>query len=227
MFKGFDSVIYKYASVLRDMKISKNLKTLIWINVISLLVFILVLLGILCNFGFARIDFIVNSFMPFIKNGFLTNFSIAVSFIFDIKSIIIISLILSAYFWIKFSKKDSIFFIFTVGLNGGILYILKELIQRARPLNAFVAENSFSFPSAHAATAIVFFGLLIYLISKKSELRSLKLVMLWVSILMVLLICFARLYLNVHWFSDVLGGIAIGTFSLTGCVILKEVFNKK
>ena len=217
-------IIYKYASILKNMKTSKNftLKTLVWVNIISLLVFIFILLEIFYNGFLVRLDPIVNSFMPNIKNDFLTNLSIAVSFIFDIKSVIIISLILSVYLWVKFSKKDSIFFIFTVGLNGGVLYILKELIQRARPLNLLVAENSFAFPSAHAATAIVFFGLLIYLISKKSELRSLKLISLVISIFMILFICFTRLYLNVHWFSDVLGGIAVGLFILSGGIIVRE-----
>ena len=206
------------------MKTSKNLtsKTLVWVNIISLLAFIFILLEIFYNGFLIRLDPIVNSFMPSIKNNFLTNFSIAVSFIFDIKIVIIISLILSAYLWVRFSKKDSIFFIFTVGLNGGVLYILKELIQRARPLNALVAEDSFAFPSAHVAAAIVFFGLLIYLISRKSELRSLKLISIFISVFMILLICFARLYLNVHWFSDILGGIAAGIFILTGCILIAE-----
>ncbi len=205
----------------------KNLRPLIWVNIISLLVFIFILLEILYNGFFVRLDPIISSFMSSIKNDFLTNFSIAVSFIFDIKSVIIISLILSAYLWTRFSKKDSIFFISTMVLNGAILYVLKELMQRARPLNSLVAETNFAFPSAHASTAVVFFGLLIYLISKKSELRSLKLTSIFVFIFMTILICFARLYLNVHWFSDVLGGIAIGIFILTSCILLKQAFSKR
>ena len=180
-----------------------NLKTLVWINIISLLVFIFILIEVFYNGFLVRLDPIISSFMPSMQNNFLTNLSIAVSFIFDIKSVIVISLILSAYLWAKFSKKDSIFFIFAVGLNGLVLYILKELIQRVRPLNYLVAESSSAFPSAHTSTAIVFFGLLIYLTSKKRELKNLKLNALWISIFMILLICFARLYLNVHWFSDV------------------------
>lgn len=220
----FDSVIYKYVNIIKKMR---TLKNLIWINVISLLVFISVLLGVLYNFGFARIDFIVNSFMANITNGFLTNFSIAVSFIFDINSMIIISLVLSAYLWIKYSKNNSIFFILTIMLGGGIVYILKNLVQRARPLNALLIENNSAFPSGHATIAVVFFGALTYLILNKNKSRNLKLASIIISIFMVLFICFTRLYLNVHWFSDVFGGIAIGTFILTGCIFLKEFFNKK
>ncbi|MDP3027237.1 MAG: phosphatase PAP2 family protein [Nanoarchaeota archaeon] len=205
----------------------KASKTLVWINIISLLVFIFILIEVIYNGFLVRLDPIISSFIFSIKNDFLTNLSIAVSFIFDIKSVIIISLILSAYLWVKLSKKDSMLFIFAMILNGGILYMLKELIQRARPLNSLVAESSFAFPSAHASTAIVFFGLLIYLISKKKESKNLKLNVILISIFMILLICFARLYLNVHWLSDVLGGIAIGIFILTGCILLKEFFDKR
>lgn len=205
----------------------KASKTLVWINIISLLVFIFILIEVIYNGFLVRLDPIISSFIFSIKNDFLTNLSIAVSFIFDIKSVIIISLILSAYLWVKLSKKDSMLFIFAMVLNGGILYMLKELIQRARPLNSLVAESSFAFPSAHASTAIVFFGLLIYLISKKKESKNLKLNVILISIFMILLICFARLYLNVHWLSDVFGGIAIGIFILTGCILLKEFFDKR
>lgn len=223
----FNSVIYKYPSTLGDMKTSKNLKTLIWTNIISLLVFIVVLLEVVYSGFLVKLDPIVNSFMLSIRNVFLTNLSIAVSFIFDIKITIIISLILSCYLWIRHSKKDSILFIFAMGLNAGVLYLLKEVIQRARPLNALVTETSFAFPSAHAAVGIVFFGLLIYLISKKKESKALEWITVFVSILMVLLICFARLYLSVHWFSDILGGIAIGMFVLTGSILLKKGFDKR
>ena len=208
------------------MKASENRtsKILVWINIISLLVFIFILIEVFYNGFLVRLDQIISSFMPSMQNYFLTNLSIAVSFIFDIKSVIVISLILSAYLWIRLSKKDSMLFISAIILNGGILYVLKELIQRARPLNSLVAESSFAFPSAHASTAIVFFGLLIYLASKKSKLRRLRLNALWISIFMILLICFARLYLNVHWLSDVLGGIAIGIFILSGCILIREKF---
>ena len=208
------------------MKASENRtsKILVWINIISLLVFIFILIEVFYNGFLVRLDQIISSFMPSMQNYFLTNLSIAVSFIFDIKSVIVISLILSAYLWIRLSKKDSMLFISAIILNGGILYVLKELIQRARPLNSLVAESRFAFPSAHASTAIDFFGLLIYLASKKSKLRRLRLNALWISIFMILLICFARLYLNVHWLSDVLGGIAIGIFILSGCILIREKF---
>ena len=200
----------------------RSSKWRVCINIISLLVFIGILLGALYNLGFNSIDFSLNSFMSTIENSLLTNLSIAVSFIFDINSIIIISLILSAYLWVKFSKKDSIFFILTIMLGGGVAYILKDIIQRARPLNSLVTETSFAFPSGHATIAVVFFGLLIYLIFKKSKSKNLKLSALLISVFLVLLICFARLYLNVHWFSDVLGGIAIGLFILTGSILIVE-----
>jgi len=209
------------------MKTSKYFKNLIWANIISLLVFIFLLIEISYNSFLVKLDFLINSSTFHIQNYFLTTLSIIIGFIFDIKSIIVISLILSVYLLIKFSKKEALFFAFTMAIAGLFVYTLKYLIQRARPLNALISETGFSFPSAHAAIAIVFFGLLIYLISKKKESRSLKLTVLLISIFMILLICFARVYLNVHWFSDVLGGIAIGAFVLSGGIIAREIFDKR
>jgi|SRR3989344_740338 len=209
------------------MKNPKTLKTLIWTNIISLLVFIFILLEVFHNGFLIKLDLLINSFMPNIENSLLTNLSIAISFIFDIKSLAVITLILSFYLLLKNSKKDSIFFILTIIFGGEFIYIIKDLIQRTRPLNALVSESDFAFPSGHAAISIAFFGILIYLFSQKRGLRSLKLVSVLISIFIILLICFSRVYLNVHWFSDVLGGIAIGTFILTGCILLKEFFIKK
>jgi undecaprenyl-diphosphatase len=205
----------------------KTSKTLVLVNAISLLVFIFLTIGIFYSSFLVGLDSSISTFMSSIENDFLTSFLIAVSFIFDIKSVFIISFILSVYLWIKYSKKEAIFFIGVVGLSEIIVYILKELISRARPLNSLVTETSFAFPSGHAATAVVFFGALIYLISIKNRSKNLKLITIIISSILILLICFARLYLNVHWFSDVLGGTAIGIFILTGCILLKGIFNRK
>lgn len=198
-----------------------NQRALIWINIISFLVFIFVLFGVLYNFGFSKIDLIINSFMDNPANNFLISFFIAISFIFDPKIILVVSLILSAYMLIRFSKKDSLFFGFTMIFSAGFIYVLKKLVQRARPVNALVSENNLAFPSGHSLMAIVFFGFLIYFVYKYSKSRNLRLISVIVSLILTLLICLSRLYLNVHWFSDILGGIAMGTFILIRSLLLK------
>jgi len=201
------------------MRISKKL---IWIDIISFLIFIFILIEILYNGVLINSDIKINSLMSLIETDFFINISNIIAFVFDSISIIVISFILSAYFWFKGHKKDSLFFIFVVLLNGAIVFLVKEFIQRPRPFNALVNEGSFAFPSGHAATAVVFFGLLIYLFIKKNKSSALKLTYILISIFIVLLIGISRLVLNVHWFSDVLGGFFLGLVVLISCIMIRE-----
>ncbi len=207
------------------MKVSKKL---LLINSGSLALLVITLLEVFYNGFLFNLDLSVNSFISKINsNYFLLIFSKSIGFIFDITIMIVISLIISAFLWIKFSKKESVFFIFTMLLSGAATFLIKELIMRARPINALIFESNSSFPSGHATTAIVFFGLLIYLTLKNSKSRSLKLTTIIISILLILIICLTRLYLNVHWLSDVLGGLLLGAFILTGTIMIMKPSKKK
>ena len=191
---------------------------------ISLLVFILILTLITNGFNFLeRIDLTANQLMPGIQNSMITAIAKAIDFLFDITTMIIISIILALILWIKKYKKEAIFFAIIMLINSGFIYLFKEVIQRARPLNAIVAEAGFAFPSGHATTAVVFFGLLVHLVLKSNFSRSFKISSL-ISVFLILLIGFSRIYLNVHWFSDVLGGFALGLFIITGSILAKEYF---
>ena len=201
----------------------KKRKGLISTSIISLIIFILILIGISSNGFLVNLDSSINSLWA-IKNPFLTNVSKIIDLVFDTWSMIVISLFLSVFLCFKYSKKEGAFFSFTILLGAAVIYLTKEFVQRARPSNALINSSSFAFPSGHTATAVVFFGLLIYLILRKSKSKSFKLVFIFVSIFMIVLIGFTRLYLNLHWFSDVLGGLALGVFVLTSCILLKNIF---
>mgnify|MGYP001618899381 CR=1 FL=1 len=196
-------------------------KKLILASIISLIIFIVILIEVLYNGSLVDLDLSINS-LNITKNIFLIELSKIIGFIFDTVSVIIISLILSIFLWYKNSKKEGIFLSFTILLNSVIVFVIKETVQRARPLNSLVSENSFAFPSGHTATAVVFFGVLVYLILRKSNSKIFKSASIGVSIFMIILICFTRLYLNLHWFSDILGGLFIGVFILSICILLKD-----
>lgn len=194
-------------------------KRILWVNICSLAIFVFLWIEFKNNF-FTRVDSAVNIFMSQIQIDFFISVSKTVAFLFDTLSMTIISLILSAYIWIKFSKRDGIFIAFTMLISGAFIYVLKDFIQRARPVDALISESSFAFPSGHAVTAVVFFGLLIYLAFKEKSKVKTRISL--ISASMIVFICFTRLYLNVHWLTDVVGGVALGIFILTGCILLKE-----
>jgi len=201
------------------MKIKKEL---ILVNLISLIIFVLILIEVLSNGLLVNLDLFLNSWNV-TKNIFLVDISKIIDLVFDSWSIIIISLFLSIFLCFKYSKKEGAFFSLVILLNAALIYLIKEIVQRARPQNALIPGSNFAFPSGHTATAVAFFGLLIYLILRKAKSKKIKVASIWISILIVLLIGFTRLYLNLHWLTDVLGGLALGIFILTCCIILKNI----
>lgn len=102
--------------------------------------------------------------------------------------------------------------------------LLKRLLQRPRPTEfRIIEENGYSFPSGHSMVSMAFYGYLIYLIYRFVKNKYLK----WISIVLLsLLICLigiSRIYLGVHYTSDVLGGFLI---SISYLVIYISASNK-
>ena len=102
--------------------------------------------------------------------------------------------------------------------------LLKRLLQRPRPTEfRIIEETGYSFPSGHSMVSMAFYGYLIYLIYRFVKNKYLK----WISIVLLsLLICLigiSRIYLGVHYASDVLGGFLI---SISYLVIYISASNK-
>ena len=87
---------------------------------------------------------------------------------------------------------------------------IKDIVQRPRPLGyRLVSETGFSFPSGHSMISMALYGFVIYLIYRYAHDRNLK----WASIiflsLLIIVIGLSRIYLGVHYASDVLAGLLI------------------
>lgn len=90
-----------------------------------------------------------------------------------------------------------------------LVWILKATLARARPTTIYSGFGQFSFPSGHAASSIVLYGFLAFLLARGRSSIT-KLVIALAAAVMILLISFSRLYLGAHWFSDVLGRLGFG-----------------
>jgi undecaprenyl-diphosphatase len=115
-------------------------------------------------------------------------------------------------------------------LAGGSLLniLLKAIFQRTRPefVSPFVVEPGWSFPSGHAMGSLITYGLLAYLLVLVLP-RYLKLVIVMAIVSLVLLIGFSRLYLGVHYFSDVVAGYAAGAVWLATSISGTEVARRR
>lgn len=131
-------------------------------------------------------------------------------------------------FYIANLKREAVFVASTIMIsliNGGI----KLLIERPRPTDKLVtifreAEHH-SFPSGHTSFYVVFFGFLIYLMLNLPQLNSsIRKIIISISAFLIASIAFSRIYLGVHWFTDVLGGFLLGSIVL---IIIISIYERK
>jgi len=102
--------------------------------------------------------------------------------------------------------------VITIAISSLVLMLLlKQLFQRKRPLSPLLkAAKGLSFASGHAIMAVTIYGLLFYILQHIIEPEWLRWVVSGLLIVLILLIGFSRIYLRVHYASDVLGGFIIG-----------------
>jgi len=123
--------------------------------------------------------------------------------------------ILSYYFFVK-KKKWYAIKVLTVGLsNFLLLFGLKFFFDRPRPLIPLLKHvPGLSFPSGHAFMSFTFFGIIIYLIYKDVSNKWVKWVSIFLLFVMIFMVGLSRVYLRVHYASDVIGGYCFGVITL-------------
>lgn len=206
--------IYAIIKNRRVRKLKKRKKVLL-----GILIGILIVLWI--GLYFDKTQFIDNKIYGVIQNfqndiftrvlEIITNFGGIVS-LFSIAFITFLILI------IKNQKKYGIAIMLNLMISSISYILLKNIIQRPRPPieERLVQEVGYSFPSGHATNNIAFYILIIYLICQKVENKKIKNLLIIVLGSIPLIIGFSRIYLRVHYFSDVIAGFCLGTI----CVIL-------
>lgn len=130
-----------------------------------------------------------------------------------------------AYFRLRHSL-----IIFLLTMSGTILLIitLKNIFQRQRPEPFFdiQAPTSFSFPSGHALSALCFYAVTAWLLTWRTKNRALRAVVWAVAVLLIAGIGFSRIYLGVHYPSDVLAGYAAAFIWLTTIFLGDFIYHK-
>ncbi|MDP2709186.1 MAG: bifunctional DedA family/phosphatase PAP2 family protein [bacterium] len=131
-------------------------------------------------------------------------------------------LLAAAYFLIKKNwYKSGLVFFGAAGLIMGELF--KLLVNRPRPDGGLISESGLSFPSQHAFMAFIFFALAILLFAPKIKKYWLRYLFILGSAALILLVGFSRIYLKVHYFSDVLAGYALALFWLTFLILIFRI----
>ena len=108
-----------------------------------------------------------------------------------------------------------------------VLFILKNLFNRHRPEIPLIRQAAgLSFPSGHALMSMTFYGLLIHIIYNSVKKAWLKWTLIIALILLILIIGFTRIYLRVHYPSDVFAGYAVGFLWLVTSILFINILEK-
>lgn len=174
----------------------------------------------------AALDLQVNLIMVHHVVPFLVLFAEIISNVFSPLTLGIAAAVMTA--WFIYSRHWHNVYISLTAYPFGLLFdlLLKDAVARARPLNMLVHLTDYSFPSGHAVAAGIFFTLVIYFfthyIKAKNEAKSQNARELFVlaNVFIIALVCLARLYLNVHWASDVIAGSTFGVFWATFSILI-------
>jgi len=197
----------------------KNLKYLIFF--ISVIVFIFILINIINKeimesdiIGYKLVSkyLITDTMTPFMK--IVTSFGSAYA-------LIIITILL-----LIFIKNKKIKLAVAINLISITILniLLKNIIARPRPDEyRIIDETGYSFPSGHSMISMAFYGLLIYIIYKNIKNKKLKIFLISILSLLIVLIGISRIYLGVHYTSDVFGGFLI---SISYLILYTSIISK-
>ena len=102
--------------------------------------------------------------------------------------------------------------------------VLKRFINRSRPdIEHLVTVETLSYPSGHAMAAMAFYGFLIYLFYKFKMLKIIKYSVIFLLTILIFSIGLSRIYLGVHFPSDIAGGFIAGAIWVIFCIILFNI----
>jgi undecaprenyl-diphosphatase len=168
-----------------------------------------------------QIDGQLLEYLYSIRSVSLSNFFIFVTEFGSPATVGTASLAVCGWFALKKRYADILGLIVTVCGSATFILILKYTINRARPdiiYQVYMQGPFYSFPSAHAGLSMAFYGYLFYILMQTYWTNSRRVVAVLLPTL-ILLIGFSRLYLGVHFLTDVLAGYTIGLI----CILLGKV----
>ena len=188
--------------------------------VILSLVFIAITILVKMNIT-ASFDDCIYKFIISFKNDTITNIFKLITDLGD--TIAIITMLIFSFILFKnkiYPKLMTLNICCIVVINQ----LLKHIIRRPRPeIIRLVEEGGFSFPSGHSMASFGFYGLLIYIVYKSKLNKKLKIFLISTLSILISLIGISRIYLGVHYASDVIGGFIMSYI----CLILFTNFTKK
>ncbi len=169
------------------------------------------------------IDNQIYNFLINMQTTKLTGIMLFISFLASTIALIVLSI---GFIIIIKNKKYPKLIILNLVLSFLINRILKIIVRRPRPERLqIISEKGYSFPSGHSMISFAYYGFLIYLINKNIKNKKIKYPLETFLGLLILFVGISRVYLGVHYVTDVIGGFIFGFIYLI--LFIKHVFKNK
>ena len=141
----------------------------------------------------------------------LTTIFRGITRLIDLPIVISWAILLTAIFYLKKWKSESLLVAGNLSLAGILIVSLKHLYQRPRPdILHLVEEKGFSFPSGHSLAVTLLIGSLIIIVGQRVKNRTVKLILQISLGIYLVSVIISRVYLGVHYPSDVLASLCLG-----------------
>ena len=182
---------------------------------IILLVGGVALLALFVNIKTSDIDFLDAKCYEIITSKMSDPLTIVAKTITNVANPVILLLVAGVLFLVVEKKKNKFSIVCNLGIAAILNIILKSIIQRPRPIgHRLIDESGYSFPSGHSMVSMAFYGYLVYLIVKNVKNKYLRAISSCILLLLILFIGLSRIYLGVHYTSDVIGGFIVAILYL-------------
>ena len=189
----------------KKFKINLILSIVLCVLCVSIFLFLAIKYAVSGGFN---IDNVFIKFSKSIRSEFLTGLFKIVTHLGSFITLIIATAILVIVLKPVLAK---IFVVVNIGFVGAFCLIVKHIVERPRPIGiALIEETGFSFPSAHSMISVVFYGFIIFLIWKYLKNKKLNIVLTVTLTLIAIIIGYTRVYLGVHYITDVVAGFVAG-----------------
>ena len=176
---------------------------------ILILLFIIDMILVLSN-NVLWFDKTIYNLVRSISNPFIDKYFIFITKLANTTVVIIILAILNIKLCRKDAIKCDILTITSVGTNT----IIKNIIKRSRPdVLKLIKQGGYSFPSGHTMIVVTLYGYLFYLLGNVSN-KKLRIVLRILLLWLIINICISRIYVGVHYASDIVGGLTLGLAEL-------------
>lgn len=163
-------------------------------------------------------DFIVkidNWFIEIINNIVNERLTVLMKIVTNFGGVLVFLAVLVVLFLLVSDKKVGILMSTNLLIAYAFSVIFKNIFRRERPLFMLIEKPfDFSFPSGHTMCSVAFYGFLIYVVNRKVSNVNIRRVINIFLVMIMILVPFSRLYLGVHFFTDVLAGLVLGLVCL-------------